>query len=429
MGLILDGLYLATGLILTPQILYRMAFYRRYRTGWSERLGLIRPRGTSGPCVWLHAVSLGEVNASRTIISALRQARSDLHITISSTTDTGYARAKALFSEQCQVIHMPLDISCFIRQAFERIRPTICILMELEVWPHMVKEAASRHIPVVVVNGRISDRSYRKYLLARPLLRTTFQRLHLALVQTELYAQRFRALGCKEVIVTGLLKFDTALLDQQIDGSGQLQDQLNLTGSRLWVAGGTGDGEEVLVLEAYRQLKADTRMADLRLAIVPRRPERFQQVADLIRKAGLPLVRYSQVLLGKCGQIPKDAVVLGDTIGDLRKFYSIASVIFVGRSLVPMGGSDMIEAAALGRPTIFGPYVDNFRHPAEILVAAGGAIQVKDRKGLSEAVARCLLDSDLASSMGQRARSAIRSSQGATAKTLEHILALLKPAP
>jgi 3-deoxy-D-manno-octulosonic-acid transferase len=374
----------------------------------------------------LHAVSLGEVNASRTIVEALKYACPACRIVISSTTDTGYMRARALFAKEHHVTYMPLDISFCIRQAFDRIRPSLCLLMELEVWPHMAAEAYKRSIPIVVINGRISDRSYRRYLAARPFLRGTFSRLTLALVQTDQYAQRFISLGCspEKVAVTGLLKFDTAQLDQQVEGARELACQLGLDGARVWVAGGTGDGEEAQVLEAYRYLKEDTRLAGLRLVIVPRKPERFDAVADLISAKGLPLARYSLIKQGKTCPAP-GAVILGDTIGDLRRFYSLAAVIFVGRSLVPMGGSDMIEAAAFGRPTIFGPHIENFRQPAQLLLAADGAIQVKDARGLADAVARCLLDEHLAKSIGQRARQTIRDQQGATNRTIAHIIPLL----
>lgn len=427
MGLILDGLYLLTGIAVSPLVVYRLVAQGRYRKGLSNRLGFLPVRRSTGPCVWLHAVSLGEVNASKTIVDGLVSARPDCQIVVSSTTDTGYARAKTIFGQTCQVIYMPLDLSACVGRALDRIRPDICLLVELEVWPNLISQAARRGIPVVVINGRISDRSYRKYLLARPFLSKTFRRLELALAQTEQYAQRFRALGCRpeRVIVCGMLKFDTAQIADKVEGADQLYSQLKLDGARLWVAGNTGDGEEQKVLKVYISLLKDPRLSDLRLAIVPRKPERFDAVAAQIRYTGLPVARLSQIRNGQAVVTDRYAVILGDTLGDLRRFYSLASAVFVGRSLVPMGGSDMIEAAALGRPTIFGPFMENFRQPAEVLLAAGGAIQVRDEQELALAVTRCLLDEALARRMATKARQAIRQNQGATARTLCYILPLL----
>jgi 3-deoxy-D-manno-octulosonic-acid transferase len=304
----------------------------------------------------------------------------------------------------------------------------MCLLMELEVWPHFVDTAWHRKIPVVVVNGRISDRSFRSYCRVKGLLAGTFRKITLALAQNEQYAERFRSLGCPadRVIVTGSLKFDTAQVSDTVAGTDILATQLSLGKSPLWVAGGTGDDEERPILEVYRQLKQNPRLADLRLAVVPRKPERFDQVAQWIEQAGLPLVRYSRIKDGSDHRaIPSDTVILGDTMGDLRKFYSLATVIFVGRSLVPMGGSDMMEAAALGKPTLFGPHTFNFRQAVELLLHAQGAIEVRDLEHLQQAIERCLLEPDFAQRIANNGRRVIQENQGATARTLDHVLRLL----
>jgi 3-deoxy-D-manno-octulosonic-acid transferase len=360
--------------------------------------------------------------------------------------------------------------------------------MELEVWPNFVFTAHERNVPVLVVNGRISDRSFARYRRITWATRTFFGKLDRVLAQTPEYADRFRELGCpaERVLVTNSLKYDTAQVADRVEGAETLAGQLNLGEARLWVAGGTGDEEEKIILDVYQSLTQDRRFDGLRLAIVPRKPERFNEVAELIARMGFPLVRYSQLkgiargegvspLRGeailaslsqkettpstakspesvpapesaRAGRLrheeqgrdalatkdkgetpsPRSAVILGDTMGDLRKFYSLATVIFVGRSLVPMGGSDMMEAAALGKCTIFGPHTFNFRQTVEVLLQGQGAIQVMDKDGLQKAMEQCLSDPAYAGKIAQAGQAVIRQNQGATARTMEVLRNVLK---
>jgi len=330
-----------------------------------------------------------------------------------------------------------------------------------------------------VVNGRTSDKSFTRYRRVRPLIKKMFGRVTLVLAQTNEYARRFRELGCndEDVIVSGSLKYDTAQTDDKVEGADALADQLAVAchcepersqgaaiskpageiasvaslprndiieDQRLWVAGGTGNDEEGLLLEVYQQLKHDEQFANLRLVIVPRKPERFDEVAQLIQAKDFDLVRYSQIKelatertekAPDSGPHPKpiinyqssiDTVILGDTMGDLRKFYSLATIIFVGRSLVPMGGSDMIEAAALGKCTIFGPHAFNFRQTLDALLADNGAIMVNDKEELLQAMRKCLTDPAYATKIAQNGRKVIIKNQGATQKTIEQIAKLLK---
>jgi 3-deoxy-D-manno-octulosonic-acid transferase len=427
MRIVLDIAYLLAAMAMAPVAVYRAVRYKRYRTGWGQRFGQVRRRDPSRQCVWLHAVSVGEVNASKTLVAELHRRWPDCEIVVSTTTDTGFARAQEVFGAGAEVFFFPLDLSGFVKRAFDRLKPNLCLLMELEVWPNFVDTAWRRGIPVVVVNGRISDRSFRSYRKARPLLSRTFGKLSLALVQTESYAERFRNLGCPadKVMVTGSLKFDTAQKADEGQGSNGLAAQLGLGDAPLWVAGGTGDEEERQILEVYKRLRQDPRLGRLRLAIVPRKPERFDQVAQWIEQEGLPLVRYSRIKQGMERRTPApDAVILGDTMGDLRKFYGVATVIFVGRSLVPMGGSDMMEAAALGKPTLFGPHTFNFRQTVEVLLSAEGAIEVKDGEDLRKGVERCLVQTEFARRIAENGRRVIRENQGATARTVDQILRL-----
>jgi len=488
MGFLLDVVYFLAGLAVSPIVLYRMIRHGRYRQGWGQRSGRVARRQPDRKCIWLHAVSVGEVNAAQTLVAQIEKQLPGFEIVISTTTDTGYARADKLFGSQRSVFYFPLDLSWVMRRAFHRLCPAVCLLMELEVWPNFVFTAYERGVPVVVVNGRISDRSFARYHRIKGVTRMFFGKLDRVLAQTQEYADRFRELGCppERVLVTNSLKYDTAQVADRVEGADTLAQQLDLQGAKLWVAGGTGDNEEKIILDVYKALTQDSRFDGLRLAVVPRKPERFHEVAELIERMGFSLVRYSQLKGTARGEgvsplrgeailaslspekttpspakgpesasalesarakrprheeqgrnalatkdkggtpSPPRAVILGDTMGDLRKFYALATVIFVGRSLVPMGGSDMMEAAALGKCTLFGPHTFNFRQAVEVLLQGQGALQVSDKDGLQRVLEKCLSDPAYAGRIAQAGQAVIRQNQGATARTMEVLRDVLK---
>jgi len=429
MKYIIDLAYLLAALAFSPKAVYRMLRHKRYRAGWSERLGKICRKQPANKCIWIHAVSVGEINAAKTIIEQLQHQFTNYEIALSTTTDTGFARAKQLYKDTLSVFYFPLDFSFTMKRAFKNINPNICLLMELEVWPNLLAIAKELNIPVVVVNGRISDKSFPKYKLIKSITKKIFQKTTLILAQTDEYAKRFKALGAppKNVYVTGSLKYDTAQIADKIEGADVLDEKLNIRkNQRLWVAGATGNDEEVLLLRIYMKLIAQERFSSLRLAIIPRKPERFDEVAQLISQFGLPIIRYSQV---KDNPTPPKTdsrtVILGDTMGDLRKFYSLATVIFVGRSLVPMGGSDMAEAAALGKCTIFGLHTFNFKQTVDDLLKDNGAIRVKNENELLEIIQKCLTEPDYAKQIARHGQNVIRKNQGATQRTIDQIKILL----
>jgi len=432
MRFVLDLLYLLAFAAYSPIIIYRVFRHNRYRIGWSQRFGNIRRRSPADKCIWLHAVSVGEVNAAKTIILELEKRFGDFEIVISTTTDTGFARATSLFSEEHEVFFFPFDFSLVIRRAFNNIRPAVCLLMELEVWPNFISETHRRKIPVVVVNGRISPRSFSKYKRIKPFLKGVFRKVDLVLAQTDEYAQCFREIGAvsENVIVTGSLKYDTAQITDKVEGTDDLAVKLGICNEKLWVCGATGPGEEEILLDVFKQLIQPGKFEDLRLVIVPRKPERFDEVAQKITEAGFKFVRYSKL---KNTHVSKKApdpfsvpVILGDTMGDLRKFYCLATIIFVGRSLVPVGGSDMMEAAALGKCTIFGPHAFNFQQTVDALLADEGAIMVKDKQELLQIVQKCLGEPAYAERIARNGREVIKKNQGATGKAIEQITKLLR---
>ncbi|HOM77556.1 MAG TPA: glycosyltransferase N-terminal domain-containing protein, partial [Anaerohalosphaeraceae bacterium] len=294
MQIVMNLIYCIALVLYSPKIIYRRLFENRYREGWRQRRGFIDRRCPDKPCIWIHAVSVGEVNAARTLIDELRRQMPNYEVVLSSTTDTGLARAKSQYEKDLSVFYFPLDFSWTMRRAFDRLRPALILLMELEVWPNMAAIAAKRGIPVVVVNGRLSDKSFPRYKKIRWLVQRMFGKVAFVLAQTEEYARRFIELGCQphKVIVTSSLKYDTAQTEGPVCGADRLAQQIRLDKEPLWVAGGTGPGEEKIALNVFAKLRQDSRLAGLRLAIIPRKPERFDEVAALIEQVDFAIASY-----------------------------------------------------------------------------------------------------------------------------------------
>jgi 3-deoxy-D-manno-octulosonic-acid transferase len=355
---------------------------------------------------------------------------------VSSTTDTGIDAARKRYAPDHRVFRFPKDFSLAVDRAIRRVRPSLVVLIEGDVWPNFLSACNRREVPVVVVNGRMSpDKGYPRYRKLGTLsARLIFNRLAAIGVQDEHYGELFEALGTapRRVHVTGMIKYDTVDLagpgdePDPLPGQGDLAAAIGLAvGQRLLVAGGTGPGEEELLLKAYRRLRE--RFADLRLALVPRKPERFDGVARGIESAGLPVVRRSRCCPGSPAPPTRDAVILGDTMGELRTFYALSEVVFVGRSLVPMGGSDMIEAAALGKPVAFGPHTFNFPQADDL--ATNGCVRVADVDELVRCFGDWLADPSAACAAGRAARAFVRSQQGATRRNVEMICRVLGRVP
>ena len=428
-SVLLDLAY-ATGLVLTsPVWVYRMIRHGRYRSGIAQRLGAAPRRYGLQPTIWIHAVSLGEVNAARGILLELHRQLPDYRVVVSSSTDTGMTQARKLFAPDHIVFQWPLDFTLSVRAALARIRPSLVVLMEGEVWPNFLAACIRRGIPTAVVNGRISaDKGYPRYKKLGPLAARLFNRLTAIGVQDESYAGMFRSLGVEaaRLYVTGMIKYDTAEVADNLPGQEALAAAMGIApGDRLIVAGGTGPGEEPMLLEMFARLKR--RHAQARLAIIPRKPERFDEVARLISAAGQAVVRRSRTPDGSPPPADRSAIILGDTMGELRKFYSLAACVFVGRSLVPMGGSDMIEAAALGKPTAYGPHTFNFPQAQDL--ARHGCSQVADAAALESQLDAWLSDSALADQAGKQAQQFIRDSQGATKRNVEMLCGILGRTP
>ena len=423
-----------TGLSLTAPLWLALPKARRkVLKALRERMGHVQPRHPSKWAVMVHAVSLGEMNATRALIDLLRRSNPELQFIVSTTTDTGYDRAQQLYGKSADVtlIKYPLDFSGAVTRVLDRLKPAIIVLMELEVWPNFLLRCRQRNIPVIVANGRMSDGSHRNYQRFKPILSTMFRRLTKVCAQDETFAARFVELGVvpENAVVTGTMKFDTAEVSDRIAGDADLAEAVGLYPGpeQIWVCGSTGPGEEEILLRIYRDLLA--RHSRLRLVIVPRKPERFDEVAAMIESMKFRLVRRSRGKLSLPNSVVPP-VVLGDTMGELRKFYSLADVVFVGRSLVDLGskqhGSDMIEPAALARAVIVGPFTGNFAEVMRRFQEKEAMLIVSDKSQLRAAMFDLLASPAKAMALGQRALEVVKSGQGATERHVAVILEILE---
>jgi 3-deoxy-D-manno-octulosonic-acid transferase len=378
------------------------------------------------------------VNATPALIAELRERRPDLAFVVSTTTQTGFDRAQQLYAGNAdvQIIRYPLDFTSAIERVLHAVRPIAVVLMELEVWPNFLRQCQKRGIPVVVANGRVTLPAMKRYAMGGWLVRGMFRKLAAAAVQDETYAERFAQLGVPtdRIMVLGTMKFDSATLAEKVPGDDALAAAVALRPGEefIWVAGSTGPGEEEIVLKVYRALLSQK--GRLRLVIVPRHPQRFDSVAQLIASHGFAVVRRSETRQQPApldiGPIP--AVILGDTMGELRTFYSLADAVFVGRTMVDLGprqhGSDMIEPAALAKPTIVGGFTGNFDMPMRRLRAASAVFEVPNAEQLRTTVAMLMTNPQSARDIGRLAQQVIAQSRGATAKHAELIRSILPTA-
>jgi 3-deoxy-D-manno-octulosonic-acid transferase len=410
-----------------PWWLFRMATTQKYREGLWERLGNVRPlRDHSGrPLIWIHAVSVGEVLAVSRLVERLDSESPDYFIAVSTTTRTGQALARERFGAD-RVFYCPLDLPWAVRAYLNARRPRLLVLAETEFWPNLLSACFRRGIPVAVVNARVSDRSWPRYRRLRRLWRPFLSKLTVVLAQSERDAERLRAIGCRpeRVLVAGNLKFDVRVVGES-EATRLLKSRTS--GLRLVVAGSTLEGEEAALLEAWpRLLEADPQLA---LVLAPRHPERFQAVAELLDRCGVPWVRRS-AWTGKPPELvaPLNGgqIVLLDTIGELASVYSIASVAFVGGSLVPAGGHNPLEPAQFGVPIVMGPHYANFRAITEDLLAQD-AIRIAEKGTLAQVPLDLLCDRKTAKAMGERARQVFDQQAGATERCVLALKGLLNP--
>lgn len=394
----------------------RALLNRSYRDRVGQRFGIGYPRLEK--CIWIHAVSVGEVQAAVPLVRAIQKRFPDHHTLISTVTPTGAARVEANFGDTVTHCYIPLEMPLAVDRFFASVNPELALIMETEIWPNLYQGCGVREIPLVLVSARISPTSVKKYRKLLPLFRDTLSHGIIIAAQSETDAERFRSLGASPVRtwVTGNIKFDIELPPDLAD-SGKDFRQRTFGERPVWVAASTHDQEEQQVLAAHRTLLE--RFPDLLLVLVPRHPERFPIVADLIDKKGFTKVARTE-------ERPCDAetsVFFGDTMGEVPLFYAASDLAFVGGSLVPIGGHNLLEPAALGLPLVSGPHVYNAQEISDLFIGLGACHIVDDAAQLDAAVTELLEDPVAAVEQGGRGRDIVQQNRGALAR----LLALLEP--
>ncbi len=397
-------------LLASPWWITRMARRGTLRTDWAGRLG-VGPRlpAADRPRVLIHAVSVGEVAASMPLVDAMTGGEEPGDVVLSVTTDTGVARARQLAGDRLPVVRTPLAFHTAVGRWLDRCRPDVLVLMELEVWPSMVAAARRRGIPVLVVNGRLTARSLRRYLRVRRLVAGSFAQLAACAVQDEATAERFRAVGvpADRIAVTGTMKWDRAEIADDADGAEELAVSLGIDRDRPLVVAGSTSPEEVRLIDEAVGDRAQ-------VLVAPRRPEWFDAAAaDMPGATRRSVVRAGDAAATRGGG-PRGRFVL-DTIGELRAAYALADVVIVGRSFGTLHGSDMMEPVGLGKPVIVGPRTGDFQVVTDDLLAGGGLLQVEAAE-LPATVARLLEDPAARRDLAERGREVIRRRRGAAAR-------------
>jgi 3-deoxy-D-manno-octulosonic-acid transferase len=424
MPYLLNLLYAVLLILGSPWLLAGAIRKGKYREGLAAKLlGLVSVRDSTAICAWLHAVSMGEVSLIAPLVEELQRRHPNWDIVISTTTSTGYALAKSRYPHDT-VFYCPLDFSWAVRQAIARIRPSILILAELELWPNLIAAARAAGAKVAVINGRLSDRSFGGYRRFRPWVKRLLRKIDLIATQNPLYADRFLEIGAQNnsVYVTGSLKFDGAETDRDNPATMRLRSLVGFQPSdTIFLAGSTQHPEEQLALDAFRQL-APTH-PELRLVIVPRHPDRFDAVGGFLAASGLAWQRRSG--LDTEGANPYARVLLVDKVGELGAWWGTAGIAYVGGSLGKRNGQNMIEPAAYGAAVAFGPMTRNFRDVVTALLTAEAAVVVKDGTELTAFVRRCLDEPSYGAKLGNRAQRVVASQLGAACRTADLLDALV----
>jgi 3-deoxy-D-manno-octulosonic-acid transferase len=391
-----------------------------YRQHWGERLGFYGAQGAGYHTIWIHAVSVGETRAAEPLVDALMAAYPHSRVVLTHMTPTGRATGKQLFArygERLVQSYLPYDTVPMVGRFIKHFTPRICILMETEVWPNLVKVCAERGVAVALVNARLSERSLRRAGRFGHLMKDAARAISLVAAQTEADAMRVRALGVTRIAVTGSIKFDVVVPAAALETGAALRARI---GARpVLLCASTREGEEALILDAFKNMAQ--RPAGMLLLIVPRHPQRFDDVARLAQARGLVLARRSEA-----GAVaPQAEVMLGDSMGEMFAYYAASDCAFIGGSLLPLGGQNLIEACALGKPVLIGEHTFNFAQVSDEAVAAGAAQRVHDAGHMLQLAARLLQDGAARAAMGERAAAFAERHRGATARTIEFLKPLI----
>ena len=408
-------LYALAWLVATPFVLVRLAWRNRKQRGYldhlGERFGRYRPR-REGPYIWIHAVSLGETRAAAPLVEALRARHPGHNMLITHMTPTGRAASRDTFGDSVERAWLPYDMGFAVRGFLEHYRPEFGVLLETEIWPRLLQEGVRQGVPIVLANGRMSRRSAQRYARLPALTHWAMKNLRGIAAQTEDDARRFARLGARDPAVLGNVKFDLAVPEAMVALGREFRERI---GDRMvWLAGSTREGEEALLLDAFF---GSTAGPGVLLAIVPRHPHRFDEVARLAESKGFRVARRSEAA-------PIDAdtrVLVGDSIGEMLAYYCAADVVIMGGSLLDFGGQNLIEPCAVGRPVIVGQHTYNFSEAAKGAIAAGAALRVRDAFEAMQAAALLASDGERREAMGRKALDFVAAHRGAVARIVEWI--------
>ena len=414
--------YGAMWLIAAPVVLARLAWRARRQPGYlahlGERFGSYAP-ADDAPRIWIHAVSVGETRAAQPLVDELRARHPDHRILITHMTPTGRAAGVEIFGDRVERAWLPYDMGFAVRRFFAHYRPRVGIVLETEIWPRLFEAARRAGVPVMLANGRLSERSARLYARGPALARWAFSNLAGVAAQTESDARRLREIGAPQPVVTGNVKFDLAVPGAMRELGRAFRARFGAART-VWVAGSTRDGEEALLLDAFAHAAP---ASDVLLVIVPRHPQRFDEVVKLAEARGFATARRS-------ADAPVDAstrVLVGDSMGEMLAYYEAADVVIMGGSLLPFGGQNLIEPCALGRPVIVGPHTYNFAEAAEGAIAAGAAIRVADAGAALRAAHS--IDAAKRAEMGARASAFVAAHRGAVKRLADWIEATAAKRP
>ncbi len=411
-----------------PVVGYRAVRHRRAVGRLRDRVGRL-PAGVNPGrrrSIWIHAVSVGEVLAARALVAQLRDAYPRHRLLMSTTTATGQLVARQAGDELDAVFYAPLDMARFVARALDRVAPDMLVLVDTEIWPNLLRACRRRGVKTILVNGRLSDRSYRRYRLVRPFMRRVLHSLDHLCVQNGAWSRRFRDLGVPpaRLTVTGSLKFDA--VDDALAGTpaddGILRCFEFAAGRPVVVAASTLRGEEEPVLRAFAAARRSA--AGAVLIVAPRHPERFAEAIRIAAGRGFAVARRTEL---DAAAAPAADVIILDTIGELARLFRLATVVFVGGSLVPAGGHNPIEPAAFGKAIVFGPHMDNFAEIASLFVARGAAWQLGSQNELDGALDVLLSDAGRRAALGAAARALVDDQRGARRRTLAVMAELLRP--
>jgi 3-deoxy-D-manno-octulosonic-acid transferase len=425
---LLYSLLLTLGVVaLLPRFVYDAFRHGKYVAGLRERMGRLPAIETHGrPVIWLHCVSVGEAQAARPLARAILDKFPSHSLVVSTTTLTGQRIARDAFRDDAAaVIYFPFDLSWAVRRSLRSVNPSVVLIMETELWPNFLRECRKRRVPTAIVNGRLSERSFRRYRMIRRFTKRIVNNLSLALMQTDADAERIRALGLapERVFVSGNVKFDVGEDKGQQALTVELRERFHFNDERhLIVAASTHSPEERIILEAFKRLRSTQGNGKVRLLIAPRHPERFPEVASLLESSGMAWSRRSDA---RSENDSASDVILLDSIGELRAVYTLASIVFVGGSLAQKGGHNVLEPAAVGACTVTGAHTFNFAAIVKAFLEADALIQLPALaesdapSALADVLHELLGNDERRRVIGENARAVLELNRGATARTIK----------